>query len=366
MRNAIFLTLGFLEITVAIILVGFGCQLPGPAEVDKGFKRADAVIDHAGSQVRMMREQVHDLRRPEVQELTSQLRTQTKIVTGMLKEQKIDFDQVQIISNSLGDAAAGLEGISETLDADALGKLGKGLGTTASYLDEKLAPTAGRTADHLDKVTAILKADAKKLSLLLKESASDPPPAIDKQQGRWETLLKEVPEHSDRLAEELPKITGELSQILRDTQKLKEVGAFLRQAQKSIESASVRWPELRKSLSRSAFLLRSTQTQLQQTLKRRKEYETALKQMVTLADAFATLLPLYSQQIDAHLQDQERSLDGLNQSINEVNKAIPPFAQTASRLVQTGRLLVFLVAGIVALHGAYLSLSARLGKQFSL
>ena len=48
MRNAIFLTLGFLELTVAIILVGFGCQLPGPAEVDEGFKRADAVIDHAG------------------------------------------------------------------------------------------------------------------------------------------------------------------------------------------------------------------------------------------------------------------------------------------------------------------------------
>ena len=50
-------------------------------------------------------------------------------------------------------------------------------------------------------------------------------------------LLKEVPTHASRLVEELPKLGLDLSRILRETQRLKEVVAALREAQKGIDVA---------------------------------------------------------------------------------------------------------------------------------
>src|SRR5258708_5334947 len=493
MRNTIFLLLGFLELTVAVVLIGFGYQLPGTAEVDQTFERVEAVTRNSGNQVRIIRAEVSDLRRPEMQDLATNLRLQTRLVTNSLKGQKVDFEQVQVIAHALGDVATGLDGFSETLDTNGIGKLGEGLGATADLLDKKVSPAAGRAADHLDKTTAALKADATALTELLREAPPDLKTAreiydglgrfneglekmggnirvkrletmrdgfrgldsalstgadqverlsdyrypvvrftglrpeieqrkfwpegdeiadglrkaadgvraagkeIDdmaaelpklkstldesrkmsertrealgtalKQQAKMEKLLKDVPEQTARLADELPKVTGELSQVLKETEKLKEIAGMLRQAQKTIDSSVSRWPDLRSTLGNSATLLRATQKQLQDTLSHRQEYEASLKQTVVLADAFTSLLPLYTQQIDSQLKEQEHALGDLSHSIDEVGAALPPCAQSANRIVQTGRLLIWLVAAIMALHGAYLALSARLGKQFSI
>jgi hypothetical protein len=48
-----------------------------------------------------------------------------------------------------------------------------------------------------------------------------------------------------------------------------------------------------------------------------------------------------------------------------VSNALPVYATTAERMVQATRLLLWLVAGIVGLHAAYLIVSVRLGKQYS-
>jgi DNA repair exonuclease SbcCD ATPase subunit len=187
-----------------------------------------------------------------------------------------------------------------------------------------------------------------------------------KQQDKVETLLKDIPEHTARFGEQLPQLTRELTKILRETRRLKEVAALLRQAQKGIEMAVARWPDLRKTLGRSAVLLRETQRQLQQSLEHRQEYEAALKQSVVLAEAFTTLLPLFTQRLEAQLQEQESALDDLDLSIKEVGDSIPPCAQSTVQLMQTARLLVWLVAGIVGMHGIYLALTAKLGRSYSL
>jgi uncharacterized phage infection (PIP) family protein YhgE len=187
-----------------------------------------------------------------------------------------------------------------------------------------------------------------------------------KHQDKMEALLRDVPEHTARLGEQLPQLNKELTKILRETRRFKEVAALLRQAQKGIEMAVARWPDLRKTLGRSAVLLRETQRQMQQTLEHRQEYEAALKQSVVLAEAFATMLPLFTQRLEAQLQEQELALDDLDQSINDVGEAIPPCAQSTVQLMRTARLLVWLVAGIVGLHGIYLSLSAKLGRSYSI
>jgi methyl-accepting chemotaxis protein len=493
MRNAIFLSIGLLETAVATVLVCFGFQLPSTPEVEQNFERVEKVTAHTGSQVRLLRQQVHDLRRPEVQQLAQDLKSQTQQVTKSLNGQKIDFDQVQVVSTALGDVAEGLDGFSETLDADSVNKVGDGLNATADFLDAKVAPSADKAADELDKATAALDADARHLAELLRKAPPDLKAAKEihdglvrfsdgldqlgkrmqpqrletmregfrgletslttgaeqverlsgysypvvtingfkprveqrrfwpegdkiaegmrkaaegvraagkelddmagdlpklqasldesrkiadktrealagalKDQDKLEALLRDVPDRSARLAEQLPKMTAELSKVLRETKNLKEVAALLRQAQKGIDMAVSHWPELRKTMAQSATLLRDTQRRLQETLEHRKEYEAALKQTIVLTEAFTTLLPLFTQQLDAQMREQERSLDDLGQSIDEVGESLPPTMQSTVQLMRTARLLVWLVAGIVGLHGVYLALTAKLGRAYSM
>jgi ABC-type transporter Mla subunit MlaD len=132
-----------------------------------------------------------------------------------------------------------------------------------------------------------------------------------------------------------------------------------------LDSAVARWPELRQTLTRSAALLKMTQRQLDQALEHREEYEAALQQTVVLAEAFAEMLPWFTENLDRQLAQQEATLDDLGRSIDEVGDTLPVYAQTASRLTGTARLLLGLVAAIVGLHGGYLILSVRLGRPFS-
>src|SRR5262249_26240364 len=130
-----------------------------------------------------------------------------------------------------------------------------------------------------------------------------------KQQDKVEPLLKDVPEHTARLVEELPKLGGDLARILRETRRLKEVAGALRQAHKGIANAVARWPELRTTLVRLAATLKVTHEQLDQALEHRDEYEAAMKQSILVGDAFAELLPLVTDQIDNRLEEEQQALN---------------------------------------------------------
>jgi chromosome segregation ATPase len=184
-----------------------------------------------------------------------------------------------------------------------------------------------------------------------------------RQQDKVEPLLKEVPEHAARLAGELPRLSADLARILRDTSRLKEVAALLRQAQRGVDGTVARWPELRKNLGRSAVLLRAAQARLKDALAHRPEYEASLRQTLGLTRTFAAALPLLTDQLEDELLRQEQSLTRLGESIDEVSATLPACAHGASRLLQTTRLLLGLVAAIFALHGGSLTLGPRLGPR---
>ena len=491
MRRAWFIALGVLELAVAAVLLGFGWQLPGAADVDESFGRVERVTERTGRQVRLLRDQVHDLRRPELDEVAGRLQTQMRQVARTLRSQNIDFDTVRTMSDSLGDVASGLDSLSDTLDAQSLGKVGEGLGTTADYLD-KVAPAAARAADRLDASTDALRADAATLAGVLRDAPLDLQAAREihdglarfsdgldrmsaalklqkfdtmrdgvrgledaldrgagqvehlsgytypvitfnglkpvveqkpfwpegekiaeglrkaaegvsaagkemdglaeelpklresldesrkvadrsrealaaalKQQDKVEPLLKKVPEQAAGLAEELPKLGADLSRVLRDTEKLKDLADSLRQAQKGIDGAVTRWPDLRKTLARSATLLKSAQQQMRNVLEHRRDYEQAVNDTIALTEEFADRLPQFTHNLDGQLREQEESFDQLGQSIDEVGAALPAYARTASRLVQATRLLLGLVAAIIGLHGVYLVMAGRLGRPYS-
>src|SRR5262249_53329928 len=93
-----------------------------------------------------------------------------------------------------------------------------------------------------------------------------------------EPLLKDLPEHAQRLADNLPKVGQDLARVLRDTGRLKEMAAGLRKARKGIDSAVKSLPDLRSIFANSAGLLRGMQSQLDKALIHRGDYRKALNQ----------------------------------------------------------------------------------------
>ncbi|TMQ29152.1 MAG: hypothetical protein E6K70_26115, partial [Planctomycetota bacterium] len=240
-------------------------------------------------------------------------------------------------------------------------------------------PQGGRIAEGMRKAAAGATAAGKEMDALatdlpkIRSSLEESSKMVDKvraamgmalkHQDKVEPLLKEAPLHAARLAEQLPKIGGDLARVLRDTDRLKEVATALRQAQKALDSTLERWPELRSTLKQVATVLKATRDQLNQAVKHRHEYEEAMNQTVEVAETFAAMLPLITDQLDYRLDEEERTLTDLGQSLEEVGEVLPAYANTTSRLLWTGRMLVWLVASIVGLHGCYLALSSRLGRR---
>jgi uncharacterized phage infection (PIP) family protein YhgE len=175
-------------------------------------------------------------------------------------------------------------------------------------------------------------------------------------QEKLEPLLKSLPRNLARLAGELPALTVELAKVLRETVRLKEIAAALRQAEKSMDVASKNWPQMRDSLSKSAVLLRATRKQLQHAIAHQDDFEETMTQTVELTTLFAEALPILLEQLEEGLSQQEDSLAELGDSIDRVSEVVPVASRSASRLLFTTRLLLGLVALTVSLHAGYLLL----------
>jgi hypothetical protein len=226
------------------------------------------------------------------------------------------------------------------------------------------ATAAGKEMDGLAKELPQLRAaldESRKVVVKTREALG----LALAQQDKVEPLLKDAPEHAAKLAEDLPKVGQDLANVLRDTKQMKEVASALRQARQGIDATVSRWPELRKALTNSAALLRATRDQLDGAMENRDEYETAMKQTIVLADSFAAMLPLVTEQFDNRLDEEEHALGELGQSLDEVKNALPAYERTTKHVFQSGRILAWLAAGVIGLHGCYLALSFRLGRRYS-
>jgi DNA repair ATPase RecN len=160
----------------------------------------------------------------------------------------------------------------------------------------------------------------------------------------------------------VPKITGDLATVLRETKKLSEVAASLKEAQKGLDAAAGKWPELQKSLKQTAKVLHSSAEQLDRVVAHRDDYEASVKQSTELAETFALMVPLLTDQLDSNLAEQEKSLRDLESSLNDVGNSVPTFKRGALDLLTTGRLLLWLTAAAVGLHGGLLLAENRRKK----
>jgi hypothetical protein len=382
MRRTVFLLMGLLELGVAGVLVAFAWQLPGKSDIDQSFDRAERVTERTGSQVKLFRQQVHDLRRPELQDLSRQLQAETKTVTGTLKSQTVDFDRLETVGDALGDVATGLDGFGETLDGDSLGKVGDGMGETASYLDQQVAPTAGDAAKRLDASTAALRADAKQLAVLLRHVPPDLKATkeihdglarfgegLDKMQELLkaqrltsmregfkglETSLTTGADEVDRLAGyHYPVVTMrglkpdvEQRRFWPEGEKIadgmRKAAAGAKAADEEMAALEADLPKLRSSLEESRKMADRTRDALATALKQQDKLEAVLKSVPEHSARLAEELPKLTGDLSRVLRETERLKEvaaTLRQAQKGVNAAVAKWPELKTNLSKAATLL---------------------------
>jgi hypothetical protein len=226
------------------------------------------------------------------------------------------------------------------------------------------AAALGKEVDALNRDLPHLRGALQEGRLVAERSRRVLTLALEQQQ-RLLPLLGGVPDAAARLADELPAAAADLARALGDTARLRGVAAGLRRARASVLAAAGRWPEVRRNLLRSAALLRATQAELGRVIDRQGEYSSALQRSLSLINSFMAALPLFTAHLGHELQDQEESLQRLEQGLNEVTAVLPQMADGATRIFRLTRLLMLLVAAVFGLHGGYLAIGSRLDRHFA-
>jgi ABC-type transporter Mla subunit MlaD len=183
MRRLLFPALGLSEIGIAAALALLGLCLPGRDAVRRSFDGAGRVTAASGDQVRLLCEQVADLRRSTLRRTADRLQAATRTVTAATREGRVDIDTVRTIRDATGRAADGLDRLAEALDPEALGELGDGLGATADFLDRDVVPAAEKAADDLSAASGRLQARTRRFAEVVKQVPSDLKPVREQQNG---------------------------------------------------------------------------------------------------------------------------------------------------------------------------------------
>jgi DNA repair exonuclease SbcCD ATPase subunit len=182
-------------------------------------------------------------------------------------------------------------------------------------------------------------------------------------QVRLQELLKTPPEKIVRAVEQASALAEETARTLRSTEQLRKVVLRLRELRQRLADAAERAPKLRDGLIGLAEVLRRRQADLQELIDNPGPYRTTLNQTLNLIDVVTAALPLFTDHLDTKLEEEDQSLEQLENSINEVTEVMPEVSRTASRLMQLTRWLLYLGAAIFGLHGVYLTFHTQRQPQ---
>jgi uncharacterized phage infection (PIP) family protein YhgE len=361
MRRMFLAGLGSLEVLVAAALLVIGSGLPTRREVSDNFARVAKVTDGSEKQVRLMKDEVAELRRQEFPRRAEQLRIHTRTAADAASKQQVDFRTVDAIARSLGDVSRGLNAWADTVDAERMQKVGVGLGATASYLDQSVAEPSEKSAAELEIALAGLEKDSARLATLLRQSAPDLKSAktIYDGLGHFDTGLDKLGEliKADRIdamkeglvgletslsttADQVDKVSG-LSYPLvtfnglkpsvetkpfwpegeKVSEGLKKATKGVQAANKELDAVDKSLPDLRKALVESRKSVAQTRESLGLALKQQAEMEKLMKTVPEQTALLAETLPKLGKTM-AQMLRETKKLRELAAGLREVRKSL--------------------------------------------
>jgi DNA repair ATPase RecN len=378
---------------VASGLAAFGTTLDG-AHLEKLAKGLGVTADFLDKELLP----AADKASAQLDKATAALEKHTREVAKLLEALPVDATSLKDVHDNLAQFGKGLDGVKSTLQVERLKTLRDGfdgmytaLATGADQV-ERLAsytypvitfnglkpeidrkqfwPEGDEIAGGLRKAGKGVKAAQEQIADVVKhlpelhDSLAASQKMIEgtrksldyamKQHARVEPSLKKLPQQAAQLAEDLPRLGQDLTAVLKETARFRDVATALRKAQQELESSARVWPKLQKTVHASASLLQAASQQLDDALEQQGDYDKALERSITVGDGVAALVPVLTEEMLLQLDEQERSLDGLGESLGEVGSIMSGYSVTGGELVDTARLLVWLMAVLVALHCCYL------------
>ncbi len=421
MRRTVFLGLGLLEVTAAILLVILGLKLPGGAEVRESFKRVEGLTGEAGTQVTLLRD---------------------------------SQDQV------LGSVAQGMEAWANALDPAMIRQLRQGTAELAAFLQDDVAPAASRSAGRLEKAIETFQKDALLLSQILKDAPPDLKAAkeihdslgkfgegMDKvslmvSEERLKTMregFKGMEGSLDTGAEQIERLASFTYPVIKfnglrpeidekafwpdgeDVAKGMRKGAkAIREAGKELDTQAANLPHIQRSLNESRKAVGQVRDMLGKAVNNQDKLEKVLEALPRNTARLAEDLPLLAKDLNRILRETERlkdistglkqaqdllasaekswpdarqglldsaarlrsmqkseqgkesaigqqahSLDALGSNLEQIHAALPQTSENAVEILALVRWLLWVVAAAVTLHAAYLLFSVRALKPLT-
>jgi len=372
MRRTFLLILGTLEAAVAAALVVIGFQLPTTEDVGANFSRVGKVTHGTESQVRLMKEQVADLRRQDFATKADDLRRHTRTAADTATRQQIDFRTVEAIARSLADVSKGLNAWADTVDAERMQKVSAGLGETASFLETGIADPSEKSAAEVEAAVAGLDKDATRLAALLRQAPPDlkAAKAVYDGLGSFDTGLDKLgelikPERMEAMKEGMAGLETSLTSTAEQVDKVstlsyplvtfnglkpnvemkpfwpdgEKVAEGLRKATKGVQAAgkeldvmNKNMPEMRKALSESRKSVTQTRESLGKALKQQEETEKLLKTVPEQTAALAEALPRVGKAFATMLRETKKlrelaaGLKAVRKTLDDTLKGWPEVA----------------------------------------
>jgi uncharacterized phage infection (PIP) family protein YhgE len=365
MRRIFVWILGALEAAIAAALVILASQLPTRQDMSDNFARVGKVTNGTETQVRLMKEQVADLREQDLAKKADELRRHTRTAAETASRQQIDFRTVDAIARSLADVSKGLHAWADTVDAERMKKVSEGLGETAAFLETGVADPSEKSAAELDRAVAGLDKDATQLATLLRQSPPDlkATRAIHDGLGSFDTGLDKLgdlvkAERMEQIRDGLVGLESSLSSTADQVEKVsgmnypvitlnglkpnvemqpfwpegKKVAEGLKKATKGVQAANKEMEAMEKSLPDLRKALGQTRESLAKALKQQEETEKLLKTVPEQTAALAEALPKIAKSLATILRETKKlrelavGLKAVRKSLDDTLKVWPDVA----------------------------------------
>ena len=349
MRRAFFLCLGLLELAVAGVLLAIGLLLPGPTAVRQTFGQAERVTASAQKQVTLLGDELKTVDGRRVQRLVQEIEP--------------------TLPRTLSSLAGGMEAWAGALDPELVTQLHDGVTRLANFLDQSVAPAAGRSAERLEKATETLRKNALALKELLKAGPPDLKAAreVYDSLGRFNEGLDRVTllMDGDRLKAMKEGFKGMEGSLTTGADQVAKLASYtypmvtfkglkpmvdekpfwpqgdqvaegmrkgakaLKAAGKELETQAANLPKLQKALEESRQAVGRTRTALGKALKDQQKLEAVLLEVPKNSARLAEELPAMTADLVKVLREAEKlkevatALRGKQQNIEKAAKTWP-------------------------------------------
>jgi uncharacterized phage infection (PIP) family protein YhgE len=372
MRRVFLFSLAALEGAVAAALVVIGLQLPTQKEVSANFGRVGKVTDGTEQQVRLMKEQLADLRTQDFAGKADQLRRHTRTAADTATRQQIDFQTVEAISSSLADVSRGLTTWADTVDAERMKQVSAGLGEAAGFLETGVVAPSEKSATELETALAGLEKESARLATLLRQAPPDLKAARTIHDGlaSFDNGLDKLADlvKPDRIAAMKEGLAGMETSLSTTADQVDKVSALsypivtfnglrpnidmkpfwpdgekvsdgLRKATKGVQAANQELelmgkslPDLQKALADSRKSVAQTRESLGKAIKHQEETEKLLKSVPEQTAVLAEALPKMGKTLARMLRETQKlrqlasGLKAVRKTLDDTLKAWPEVA----------------------------------------